>query len=104
MQDGYRLPRHCKYEMRGSMSDTPRATADIARASQPGSPPAAAISGYGRILGVCAGLGALISLLVFVFLTLVQQLTNLFWQDLPRSLGWQTPPWWWSLPALLVAG
>lgn len=86
------------------MSGTPHTTADIARASQPDAPPAAAIAGYGRILGVCAGLGALISLAVFVFLTLVQQLTNLFWQDLPSALGWQTPPWWWPLPALLVAG
>jgi H+/Cl- antiporter ClcA len=83
------------------MSHTSQATADVASSSGPEAPAAPDIA---RVLLVCAALGLLVSFAVFVFLTLVQKLTTVFWQDLPSSLGWQTPPWWWPLPALLLAG
>ncbi|MGW5852680.1 chloride channel protein [Streptomyces sp. NPDC055254] len=60
--------------------------------------------GYLRSLGLSALLGIPVSLAAFWFLVALHQLEHALWTDLPEALGRDTPPWWWPLPLLLVAG
>ncbi|MGW6414343.1 chloride channel protein [Streptomyces sp. NPDC055055] len=60
--------------------------------------------GYLKVLTVSALIGVPVSLVAFWFLAGLHALEHLFWADLPHDLGWDTPPWWWPLPLLLVAG
>ncbi|MEU0394603.1 chloride channel protein [Streptomyces sp. NPDC006208] len=60
--------------------------------------------GYLKGLVFCALIGVPVSLLAFWFLVALHQLEHLMWADLPETLGWDTPPWWWPLPLLLVSG
>ncbi len=38
------------------------------------------------------------------FLALVNQTQDWVWQTLPADLGYNTPPWWWPVPWLALAG
>ncbi|MFE5189699.1 chloride channel protein [Streptomyces sp. NPDC056628] len=59
---------------------------------------------YGKALVFSALIGVPVSLLAFWFLAGLHQLEHALWADLPDALGWDTPPWWWPLPMLAVAG
>lgn len=60
--------------------------------------------GYLKTLAFCALIGIPVSLAAFWFLVLLHELEHALWADLPQAMGWDTPPWWWPLPLLLVAG
>ncbi|MFE0648018.1 chloride channel protein [Streptomyces sp. NPDC059534] len=60
--------------------------------------------GYLQALAFSALVGVPVSLVAFWFLAGLHKLEHLVWADLPHELGWDTPPWWWPLPLLLVAG
>ncbi|MBV1938559.1 chloride channel protein [Streptomyces sp. BV286] len=60
--------------------------------------------GYLKLLVFCALLGIPVSLAAFWFLVGLHELEHVLWADLPQSLGWGTPPWWWPLPLFLVSG
>ncbi|WP_432197289.1 chloride channel protein [Streptomyces sp. bgisy027] len=59
---------------------------------------------YQKALVFCALIGIPVSLIAFWFLAAVHELEGALWDDLPSELGWDTPPWWWPLPLLAVAG
>ena len=59
---------------------------------------------YRRLLVLAAVIGILVSLASWVFLELVHALEVGLYDDLPKSLGFGTPPTWWPLPILAVAG
>lgn len=59
---------------------------------------------YRRLLLVCSVVGVLVSLACWAFLEVVHLLQQALYDDLPRSLGFETNPWWWPLPILGVAG
>ncbi|MET9888329.1 chloride channel protein [Streptomyces sp. NPDC006430] len=60
--------------------------------------------GYLKTLLFCGLVGVPVSLAAFWFLAGLHSLERLMWADLPQALGHDTPPWWWPLPLLLVAG
>lgn len=60
--------------------------------------------GYLRLLLVSALLGVPVALACFFFVALQHELQHWVWTSLPEALGHATPPWWWPLPALLLAG
>ncbi|MGW8887496.1 chloride channel protein [Streptomyces sp. NPDC055749] len=60
--------------------------------------------GYLKVLVFSALLGIPVSLAAFWFLVGLHELEHVLWADLPHDLGWDTPPWWWPFPLLLVAG
>ncbi|OKK21888.1 chloride channel core [Streptomyces sp. CB00455] len=60
--------------------------------------------GYFTVLAFSALVGIPVSLIAFWFLVALHELERLLWADLPHRLTWDTPPWWWPLPLLLVAG
>lgn len=60
--------------------------------------------GYRRLLLLCVLLGVPIALACFFFVSLQHELQHWVWEALPKSLGYDRAPWWWSLPALLLAG
>jgi H+/Cl- antiporter ClcA len=60
--------------------------------------------GYLKMLVFCALIGIPVSLAAFWFLVSLHELEHLMWAGLPKALGWDTPPWWWPLPLLLLSG
>ncbi|MET9254838.1 chloride channel protein [Streptomyces sp. NPDC003717] len=60
--------------------------------------------GYRRLLLLCVLLGVPIALACFFFVGLQHQLQHWVWNSLPEAVGYDAPPWWWPLPALLLAG
>ncbi|MFG2991217.1 chloride channel protein [Streptomyces sp. NPDC048257] len=60
--------------------------------------------GYVKILVYSALIGVPVSLIAFWFLVGLHELQHTLWADLPHHLGWDTAPWWWPLPLLLIAG
>lgn len=60
--------------------------------------------GYLKLLAFCALIGIPVSLVAFWFLVALHEAEHTLWTDLPEAMGWATPPWWWPLPLLLVAG
>ncbi|KUJ65235.1 chloride channel core [Streptomyces albus subsp. albus] len=59
---------------------------------------------YLKGLAFCALLGIPVSLAAFWFLAAIHQVQHALWTELPHALDRHTPPWWWPLPLLLVAG
>nr|WSX81590.1 chloride channel protein [Streptomyces sp. NBC_00899]WSX82187.1 chloride channel protein [Streptomyces sp. NBC_00899] len=59
---------------------------------------------YRRALVFSALIGIPVSVVSFWFLAAVHKLENLLWTDWPHDLGDQHAPWWWPLPAAVVAG
>ncbi|WP_333768848.1 chloride channel protein [Streptomyces sp. IBSBF 2435] len=59
---------------------------------------------YRRALVFCGLIGIPVSLAAFWFLAGLHELERLIWTDWPHHLGRQHAPWWWPLPAALVAG
>ncbi|MFF8293370.1 chloride channel protein [Streptomyces sp. NPDC016309] len=59
---------------------------------------------YARLLLLSVLMGVPVALACFFFTALQHRLQQAVWQDLPRAAGFAEPPWWWPLPALLLAG
>lgn len=59
---------------------------------------------YRKVLVFSALIGIPISLAAFWFLVGLHELEHVLWADLPEAWGWDTPPAWWPLPLLAVAG
>jgi H+/Cl- antiporter ClcA len=49
-------------------------------------------------------LGVPVSLASFLFVGVVHEAERWVWETWPSSLGWETPPAWWALPPLALAG
>ncbi|MFC7761957.1 chloride channel protein [Catellatospora bangladeshensis] len=61
--------------------------------------------GYLRTLALAGLVGVPVSLAAFGFLALLHAAEHRIWHDLPQALtGSDTPPWWWPLPLLALAG
>ncbi|MFE7407565.1 chloride channel protein [Isoptericola sp. NPDC057559] len=60
--------------------------------------------GFGRLLLFAAGVGVPVSLAAFAFLAVLHELTHQVWEVLPEGLGYDSPPWWWPLPWMALAG
>ncbi|MFJ2863555.1 chloride channel protein [Kitasatospora sp. NPDC087314] len=60
--------------------------------------------GYLGLLLVAALIGIPVSLVAFGFVGLEHQLQHWIWESLPAAAGFDRAPWWWPLPALLLAG
>ncbi|GAA3224889.1 hypothetical protein GCM10020256_34080 [Streptomyces thermocoprophilus] len=60
--------------------------------------------GYLRLLLLCVLLGVPISLAAFFFVSFQHQLQHWVWESLPDAVGFDRAPWWWPLPAMLLAG
>ncbi|PRZ04359.1 H+/Cl- antiporter ClcA [Isoptericola sp. CG 20/1183] len=60
--------------------------------------------GYVGLLLLAAAIGIPVSLVAFGFLALLHALEHAVWESLPEAVGLDTPPWWWALPWLLLAG
>ncbi|MER7720398.1 chloride channel protein [Streptomyces flaveolus] len=60
--------------------------------------------GYLLLLLLCVLLGVPIALACFFFVGLQHELQHWVWTSLPKAAGHDTPPWWWPLPALVLAG
>ncbi|MFE9021336.1 chloride channel protein [Streptomyces sp. NPDC007808] len=59
---------------------------------------------YQKALVLSALIGAPVALMAFWFLAALHELEHAWWDELPAALGWHTPPWWWPLPLLTLAG
>jgi H+/Cl- antiporter ClcA len=59
---------------------------------------------YRVLLVLAAVIGLLVSLASWGFLELVYYIQHGVYKDLPNDLGYDTLPWWWSLPWLALAG
>ncbi|MFD5452831.1 chloride channel protein [Streptomyces sp. NPDC127100] len=60
--------------------------------------------GYLLLLLLCVLIGIPIALACFFFVGLQHELQHWVWTSLPKAAGYATPPWWWPLPALVLAG
>ena len=60
--------------------------------------------GYIRFLVLSAAVGLVASLVAWCFLTLTPWIQEVVFEDLPDLLGFDTPPRWWPIPILAVAG
>ncbi|MEZ7005233.1 chloride channel protein [Streptomyces sp. AD55] len=60
--------------------------------------------GYARLLLLCVLLGVPVAVACFFFVGLQHQVQHWVWTSLPEAVGYRTPPWWWPLPALALAG
>jgi H+/Cl- antiporter ClcA len=74
--------------------------------SSPSVDPAALLRSrrYVGLLVLAAVLGVPVSAAAYGFLALVSGLQEWLFSDLPRALGFNSPPLWWPLPLLTVAG
>ncbi|MFF2661680.1 chloride channel protein [Kitasatospora sp. NPDC058032] len=88
----------------------PAPTTGSAEAPGPAEAPAPALrevlltKGYLGLLLISALVGVPVSLAAFWFVGLEHQLQHWIWESLPDALGHDRAPWWWPLPALLLAG
>ncbi|MEU5400734.1 chloride channel protein [Streptomyces sp. NPDC005963] len=60
--------------------------------------------GYLKLLLLSVLIGVPIALACFFFVSAQHALQRAIWEDLPQAAGYDEPPWWWPLPALLLAG
>ncbi|MQS11551.1 chloride channel protein [Streptomyces kaniharaensis] len=60
--------------------------------------------GYFGLLLIAALVGIPVSLAAFGFVSLEHQLQHWVWESLPDAAGFSRAPWWWPMPALLLAG
>ncbi|MEU0396457.1 chloride channel protein [Streptomyces sp. NPDC006208] len=88
--------------MPGTSTQAPGAASDKA-----GPPTLRALlltSSYVRLLVLCLLVGVPVALAAFFFVSLQHVLQHWVWHTLPEDLGYGRAPWWWPLPALLLAG
>ncbi|MEU9608027.1 chloride channel protein [Streptomyces sp. NPDC048057] len=60
--------------------------------------------GYVLLLLLSVLIGVPIAFAAFGFVSLQHLIQRGVWEDLPQAVGYAEPPWWWPLPALLLAG
>ncbi|WP_419993307.1 chloride channel protein [Streptomyces boninensis] len=60
--------------------------------------------GYPRLLILSVAMGIPIALACFFFVSLQHEAQHWVWQRLPEAAGYDHAPWWWPLPAMLLAG
>ncbi len=60
--------------------------------------------GYLKLLLLSVVVGVVIAFASFCLVSLQHELQHQVWEDLPETVGYDQPPWWWPLPALLLAG
>ncbi|MER7759629.1 chloride channel protein [Streptomyces sp. NPDC097619] len=60
--------------------------------------------GYLRMLVFSTALGIPVAVACFLFVGFQHELQHWVWESLPHSLGMDRAPWWWPLPAFLLAG
>ncbi|MFI9329230.1 chloride channel protein [Kitasatospora sp. NPDC052868] len=60
--------------------------------------------GYLGLLLIATVVGIPVSLAAFGFVSLEHELQHWVWESLPQAVGLDRAPWWWPLPALLLAG
>ncbi|MQY15437.1 putative ion-transport protein YfeO [Streptomyces sp. RB5] len=60
--------------------------------------------GFLRLLLLSGVIGVPIALVCFFFVGLQHELQHWVWESLPHAVGYNRAPWWWPLPALLLAG
>jgi hypothetical protein len=60
--------------------------------------------GYLKLLVLAALTGIPVSAVAYGFLALVTELQDVLFDDLPGPLGFDTPPTWWPVPVLMLAG
>jgi H+/Cl- antiporter ClcA len=60
--------------------------------------------GYAALLVLASVTGLVVSVAGWAFLELTARMQTWVYQDLPTALGFATPPMWWPLPVLGVAG
>ncbi len=74
----------------------------------PGSPPdpfeLVRSRAYLRLLVMAALVGVPISAFAYFYLQLVSHIQSWAYTDLPHGLGFSTPPMWWPIPLLVIAG
>ncbi|MER7043796.1 chloride channel protein [Streptomyces jumonjinensis] len=61
-------------------------------------------SGYLKLLLLSVVIGVPIALACFFFVSIQHAFQHAVWETLPEAVGYAEPPWWWPLPALLLAG
>ncbi|WP_079177885.1 chloride channel protein [Streptomyces mangrovisoli] len=59
---------------------------------------------YQKALVFSAIMGVPVSLAAFWFLAGLHEAEHQVWEEIPDDLGWSTPPSWWPLPLLALAG
>ncbi|MEV6306258.1 chloride channel protein [Actinoplanes sp. NPDC051861] len=59
---------------------------------------------YWLLLLLSAVLGVVVSAACWAFLEFTHWLQVWLYRELPTSVGFSSPPWWWPLPVLAVAG
>jgi H+/Cl- antiporter ClcA len=57
-----------------------------------------------RVIGASILVAVPISLVALAFLAAIDELQSWVWVTLPSDAGYSSPPWWWPLPWLLLAG
>ncbi|MEV6785035.1 chloride channel protein [Streptomyces sp. NPDC051098] len=60
--------------------------------------------GYLKLLLLSVIAGVPIAFACFCLVSLQHELQHQVWEALPEAVGYDEPPWWWPLPALLLAG
>lgn len=60
--------------------------------------------GYLKLLLLSVVAGVPIAFAGFCLVSLQHELQHYVWESLPEAAGYDRPPWWWPLPALLLAG
>src|SRR4051794_28267960 len=55
------------------------------------------------LLAICAVVGVVASLAAWGFLELYVHIQNWVYEDIPRSVGFDSAPLWWPLPVLAIA-
>jgi H+/Cl- antiporter ClcA len=60
---------------------------------------------YGALLVLSGGIGPLVALAAWCFLTVIPWIQNEVFTDIPSASGFDSPPWWWwPIPILTLAG
>lgn len=59
---------------------------------------------YIGLLALSALIGVPVSVAAWAFLQLVHRAQHEIWEAWPRGLGYDAPPWWWIVAALVIAG
>ncbi len=57
-----------------------------------------------RVIGASLVVAIPISLVAMGFLELINAMQTWVWQSAPSALGYETAPWWWAIPWLVLAG
>ncbi len=73
-------------------------------ATSPAPAPEISRSALLRVVGSSILVALPISAVALGFLELVSWAQEWVWQTAPAGLGYDTPPWWWPIPWLLLAG